>query len=74
MKVGTKILYYPPLEVKVMNIMHVDYIYTGVAQLERNIFDKLVDAEFKVHVSSKWYQDANGVHPITLVNKVTKSK
>ena len=47
-KVESKIFYDSSLERKEKNMMHVDDEYAGAAPSERNIFGKLVDAEFKV--------------------------
>ena len=73
-KSGSKILYDPSLEGKEKNMMHVDYEYTGVAPQERNTFGKLVDTEFKLRGWSKMFKDGSGIHPIALVDKITKLK
>ena len=57
-----------------MNMRHVNYNYVGTAPLERNLCGKLVDNEFKVCGWSKIFQGAGSMHPITLVNAVTKLK
>ena len=67
-------MYDSSIEGKETNMTHVDYKYTTASTQERNIFGKLVDAEFKLRGWSKMYNGPSGMRPITLGNKVAKLK
>ena len=52
-KAGSKIVYDPSLEGSEKNVMHVDYEFAGAVIMERNLFGKLVDSEFRLRSWSK---------------------